>query len=154
MTLSEIVVDMRKLTGIHDLALDPDTRACRLVFGGVYEVEFEEAPARGAEMFFMHSVVGPLPPSAPSAVFARLLRAGLFGRETGGAQIGYDDTRQEVILFQRMDTRHLDMPAFTRELDYFLAVLKDQQRQLTHGTQDEGHPEPRAPYEPNSLIRG
>lgn len=33
MTLQEILIELRFLTGIPDLTLDAQTRACRLIFG-------------------------------------------------------------------------------------------------------------------------
>lgn len=133
MTLNEILVEMRSLTGITDLSLDPDTRACRLVFGEEVEVEFEEVGSEDAGMFFIHAVVGSLPRSAPAAVFADLLKAGLFGLETGSSSFGYDDVREELVLFQRFDPRHTNMDIFTRELESFLNVLKSRKRKLVDG---------------------
>jgi Tir chaperone protein (CesT) family len=133
MTLNEILVEMRVLTGISDLSLDPDTRACRLIFGGQDEVEFEEVGAEEGGIFFIHAVVGAIPRSSPSHVFSEVLKAGLFGFETGSSSFGYDDVREELVLFQRIDPRHQNMEGFARELEGFLEVLKRQKRKLTDG---------------------
>jgi hypothetical protein len=62
-----------------------------------------------------------------------VLKAGLFGLETGLCSFGYDDVREELVLFQRMDPRHQNMEGFTRELEGFLEVLKRQKRKLIDG---------------------
>jgi hypothetical protein len=136
MTLTEIITELRELTGIHDLSLDPSTRACRLVFNGTEEVEFEEVGVPGSDTFFIHAIVGPLPRSAPAQAFADLLKAGLFGLETGKAQLGYDDVREEVVLFQRFDAQVTDLPALTSQLERFLEVLRQRKHKLSEGSQD------------------
>lgn len=133
MTLQEILIELRSQTGIPDLTLDAQTRACRLIFGEEHEVEFEEVGSTEGGMFFIHAIVGPLPRSSPAAVFVDLLKAGLFGLETGSASFGYDDVREELVIFQRFDPRHTDMDVFTRELESFLALLKSRKRKLVDG---------------------
>jgi hypothetical protein len=154
MTLNEILVEMRSLTGITDLSLDPDTRACRLIFGEEVEVEFEEVGSEGAGMFFIHAVVGSLPRSAPTAVFADVLKAGLFGLETGSSCFGYDDMREELVLFQRFDPRHTDIEIFTRELESFLNVLKSRKRKLVDGISNQPLGDQVNSFEYLTAVRG
>jgi hypothetical protein len=154
MTLNEILVEMQSLTGITDLSLDRDSRACRLVFDGEVEIEFEEVGSEEAGVFFIHAVVGSLPRSAPAAVFADLLKAGLFGLETGLSSFGYDDVREELMLFQRFDPRHTDMAVFTRELESFLDVLKRRKSKLVDGISNPTLGDPVNSLEFLTAVRG
>jgi hypothetical protein len=154
MTLQEILIELRSLTGIPDLTLDAQTRACRLIFGEEHEVEFEEVGSTEGGMFFIHAIVGPLPRSSPAAVFVDLLKAGLFGLETGSASFGYDDRREELVIFQRFDPHHTDMDIFTRELDGFLNVLRGRKRKLLDSISKEAMGDQANSLEYLSAVRG
>lgn len=98
--------------------------------------------------------MGPLPRSSPSAVFVDLLKAGLFGLETGSASFGYDDVREELVIFQRFDPRHTDMDVFTRELESFVNILKSRKRKLVDGISSQTLGEKVNAFDYSSALRG
>ena len=130
MALAELIRELGQDIGLPDLDLDSDTGAVRLVFDDDFEVEFEE-PGNG-RVCFVYAVVGSLPVNAPGTLFFEFMQANLFGRETGGANLGYDAAREELMLFLRLHARDMNYPTFREEVENFLAALKKWRAALKH----------------------
>ncbi len=128
MALAELVRQLGQEIGLSHLDLDPDTQAIRLVFGEDLEVEFEE-PGTG-NLCFVYASVGPMPVNTSASRFLETMNANLFGRDTGGAVLGYDAAREELVLFIRFHSHEVSYATFRREIDAFLAALKKWREQL------------------------
>jgi len=134
MDLNALIGQLGTRLGLPALALDPQTRSCRLVFDSEYPVDIE---ATDEETFFLHATVCEVQPDAPAAVFSRVLAAGLFGRHTGKASFGFDEQRLELVLFQRLQLPGTDLQGLESELECFVNVLCHWCRLLARGDQPD-----------------
>ena len=150
MDVSSLLSELGAEINIKDLALDETSRTCRLVFGDDTNVDIEVLPDGGT--LFLHGVVGHVPKGAPSSVFVSLLKANLFGYETGPASLGFDPQQEEVLLFQRLDLASTDYVAFRAALERFVGTLMQWRKRAAAGLDQPAAPAT-ASSEPGDFSR-
>jgi len=122
--------------GLKQLHLDSDTNAIRLQFNDDLEVEFEEPHSSG--YIFIHSVVGRLSTDCSKAILLHIAHANLFGQETGGAVLGYDAAKEELLLFMRFHSCDVSFQVFRAEFERFLNALRKWRLQLQNDNMQPG----------------
>jgi hypothetical protein len=128
MPLDELIKVLGNDLGLKQLNLDSVTNAIRLQFNDELEVEFEEPHSR--EYIFIHSVVGHLSTDCSKAILLHIAHANLFGQETGGAVLGYDAAKEELLLFMRFHSCDVSYQMFRMEFERFLSALRKWRLQL------------------------
>lgn len=113
-----VVARIRERFGL-EFALGPQGTA-RLVLSEGLAIDFESS---GEAALFVYAVLGPAPPEDLRAeVFAAMLHAQLFGRETGSAQFGLDSSRGELLLHRYFDLRLHEADAVIEAIEDFSGV--------------------------------
>jgi hypothetical protein len=104
--------------GLNDLALD-ETGFCALELTDLHlQINIELIRD---EIFCLHADLGEYYQREESKLFAMLLMANLYGRETDGATLAIDQTRRQIVLCTTRRTQEIrDFPQFQGMLEVFI----------------------------------
>ena len=107
-------------SGITELAVNSG-EACQITLDSGPEITFELSKD-GTELFLYAPVVSRFPDDRTD-LYEKVLAMNFFGRGTGGGSIGYDDSRDELLLIMQRDEGDglIDFQALTAD---FAAVLE------------------------------
>jgi hypothetical protein len=101
---------LQRLGTVLSLPIEPSAEGTvQLLFDGELPVVLE---AQGEYGVYLYSVLGQVPPGDVEAMFANLLSAQYFGRETGEACFGLDTRRRELLLHRQLNLRKHDFDEF------------------------------------------
>lgn len=153
MELQAILDEFGRSAGLGRVGLNEDG-VCRLVFDDELTVDVERVPSRGS--FYLHAVVGRLPPGDDPGLLRDLLAANLFGRHTGGATLALDPGLGEILLHRELADGTTDYQAFAAALEGFVNALERSRDRLAQGAPG-GTAAPRAANAlpmPGLVIRG
>lgn len=118
--LASLLKGLGRHIGLPDLALSDDN-ICRIVLDGHLVIDIEHQPATDNVQVF--SVVGPHPGDNVHLLH-RLLAGNLFGQGTGGAVLGLDEQRGEILLCQPFDLSVTTPERFISILDTFAGFVQ------------------------------
>jgi hypothetical protein len=116
MAVDDLLREFGARSGLGPLARNNDG-ICRLIFDGGLVVDIEAAD--GDPDLHLTAVVSPLRPDAGGALLRDLLAANL-AKESCGAALALDVTRDELVLCRQLPVETLSYPVFERTLDAFL----------------------------------
>lgn len=146
-------VFLRKLgekVGISDLKFNDD-HVCRLVLDKTLIVDLEYS-LNESVLYATCSVASRLPES--NSIYKQILSANLFGRGTGTAVLGYDDDKDEVVLFERFDLESVAPESFVERMDIFVGFADHWTSALLNvEDEDAGDTEDDLPASGDSFIR-
>ncbi len=128
MNLNDILREFGNQTGLDGLSLD-ENNMCRLIFNGEMVVDIELLS--DGKTFFMYATVGKVPPTKEGELYKELLKANLFGRETGGASFGLYEEKGEILLHRRFDCDSTDYDTFCSALESFVGALEHWRNRLS-----------------------
>lgn len=137
--ISRLIDALATHVGVKDLEMNDDN-VCRLVLDGTLVLDIEHQP--GTDVLQAYSVVGPSP-GGNVALCHHLLSANLFGRGTGGAVLGLDEQRGEVLLVHTFDLATLTPEKFVSTLESFVGYVQSWTAELQElaGEDDEDEEE-------------
>jgi hypothetical protein len=107
-------------SGIAELAINSG-EACSVTLDSGPEITFELAD-NGEKLFLYAPVIGHLPDDR-TEIYEAVLSLNLFGRETAGGTIGYDESRDELLLIMSRE-EHDGIIDFEKLTGTFVAVLE------------------------------
>lgn len=143
MKLEDALAAIARAAGLNTLAFD-QAGVCRLMFDQKRVVDIERLDGHGHEAY-LYAVVGPVPAQDREALYADLLGANLFGRETGEAVLALDAVAGEVLLQQKVDVVDMDESRFVSLVEAFVHTLEHWQDRF-----EQGAPSSATAYEPPS----
>jgi hypothetical protein len=117
MAVDDLLLEFGRRSGLGALSRNRDG-VCRLVFDGGLVVDIE-AQDQEPDLHITASI-GAIAPDASAGVLRALLAANLMGKESGGAALALDLTRDEIVLHQQLPLDDLSFAAFERTLQTFL----------------------------------
>lgn len=120
MDLESILVDYGKSMNLGKLQLD-SSGICTLLINDHYLVTFEKSLDKDG--FYIYSSIGTIPIGKESELGLMVLKGNLFGKETGQANIGYDEQSRTLVLFEYFDNNTIDYPQFSHRFNHFLQYL-------------------------------
>jgi len=121
MAVDDLLLEFGRRSGLGALARNRDG-VCRLIFDGGLIVDIE---AQDQEPdLHMTATVGALAPDASAGLLRALLAANLMGKDSGGAALALDLTRDEVVLHQQLPLDDLSFAVFERTLQTFLNQIE------------------------------
>ncbi len=118
--LSELLAALGAHVGVPNLVLNDDN-VCRLVLDRTLVIDIEHLP--DTNLLQVYSVVGGHPGNNAD-ICHRLLSANLFGRGTGGAILGLDEQRGEILLVQPFDLATATPDKFVATLETFVGYVE------------------------------
>lgn len=139
MNAPDLLAEFSLRAGIPRLELS-ESGTARLVIDDTTTVDVEHAEAAGR--LFLYSSLGDPPEENREAVFLRLLAANLFGYETGGAIIGYDTLRQEVLVSRALDLDSTEYKDFEAALEDLVDTVERLREELVRAGQGKEGGEP------------
>ena len=120
---------LQRLGTVLSLPIEPSAEGTvQLLFDGELPVVLE---AQGEYGVYLYSVLGQVPPGDVEAMFANLLSAQYFGRETGEACFGLDTRRRELLLHRQLNLRKHDFDEFRAAVERFVAAARVWSRRLS-----------------------
>jgi hypothetical protein len=124
---------LQRLGTVLSLPIEPSAEGTvQLLFDGELPLVLE---AQGEYGVYLYSVVGHLPPDNAEGLFASLLSAQYFGRETGEACFGLDSRRRELLLHRQLNLRKHDFDEFRAAVERFVAAARVWSRRLSGAVQ-------------------
>ncbi|WP_461211041.1 type III secretion system chaperone [Desulfocurvus sp. DL9XJH121] len=120
----DAILDTLSARSGADLSLNGEG-ACRLVFDENVAVTIE-ADEMDDTVYLYTSF--PLPPGDREALYARMLRANLFGFEAGGGAFALDEGRGEVVLNRVLHVGGMDAELFAGIVERFVEAAENWQR--------------------------
>lgn len=131
MQIDDAIAQLGQKMGV-ELKLD-ENRACRLVFDGTLNVDFE-APEALADQLVMSCVVAPdVFPEGREAVLQSLLEANLFGRGTGGGTLALDEERGEILLQRALTMSRSDLQDLVNAMEQLVQYAEAWMERLKKG---------------------
>lgn len=128
MHISDLLAELgRRQTGTP-FALD-GSGVCRIAFDDGKLVDVE--PIDGSDTVHVYSFVAPLPSGDAATIYGKLLRANLFGADTGGATFALDPRTEEIVLCRTLDTAALDADRFEALIVGFMAQVRHWSSELS-----------------------
>ena len=121
MSFDDILMEFGTRTGLGALNRNRDG-ICRLVFDGGLVVDLEAKD--GDADVSITAAVGPLGDDVGAAVLRDFLAANMMITENGGAALGLDLARDELVLCRQLPAADLNYATFERTLDAFLKHLE------------------------------
>jgi Tir chaperone family protein CesT len=121
MSVDDLLREFGSRTGLGTLARNRDG-ICRLIFDGGLVIDIE-APDHDPDLYIT-AAVGPLETDAGSALLRDLLATNLMGKESAGAALALDQTRDEIVLCRQLPVEALTYRAFERAIESFLNHLE------------------------------
>lgn len=121
MSLDDVLREFGSRTGLGQLARNRDG-ICRLVFDGGLVVDLEAKDDKADVS--ITAAVGPLGGDVGTAALRDFLAANLMIDENGGAALGLDLTRDELVLCRQLPSEGLNYATFERTLERFLTHLQ------------------------------
>ena len=125
MHLKDLIMEYGQEKGNSTVRLD-ETGHCHLLINNEITLSFEVDEEKNR--FYMYALVGMVGPQYREKLFEEILSADLYNKETGGATLGLDKHRDEIILSRYFSLTDLDYVDFKRFLESFLG-------QVTHWKQ-------------------
>ncbi len=149
MALSDLMTAFAEEVGLPDIELEEDGGA-RLVLGDDLEIDvFADVQGQG---FSVIGVVGVLPDADREAAFQWMLAANVEGLGTGGAFLGFDPQRDEIVLRRHFPNTELAVSQFDRELAAFANALQTCRVRNDGGAL--GRQDDEAPPEEDDALQG
>lgn len=130
--VSSLISALGAHVGIADLEMNDDN-VCRLVLDGSLVIDIEHLP--GGDILQAYSAVGGHP-GGNAELCHHLLSANLFGRGTGGAVLGLDEQRGEILLVHTFDLATLTQEKFVATLEGFVGYVQSWTAELLEAAQD------------------
>jgi hypothetical protein len=139
---------LQRLGTVLSLPIEPSAEGTvQLLFDGELPLVLE---AQGEYGVYLYSILGNVPPEGVDTLFASLLSAQYFGRETGEACFGLDTRRRELLLHRQLNLRKHDFNEFRAAVERFVAAARLWSRRLSGGLQaSEGLPLATDPPQPD-----
>ena len=114
MNATDLIALFAQRAGLPALQLSPQgTAAVQVDEQLTLNLEHDSSARR----LVAYCVVGEVPASGRESLFARLLEANLFARETGGGSLGLDRERNELVLSRVLELDSTDDQAFEAALE-------------------------------------
>lgn len=105
-----------------DLSLNEDGVAS-LIVDDKFEIEFEYV--EDLECLFISSALGTLEGNGNEGIYKELLKANLYGKDTGGAVFAVDERTNEVMLFFNVMVDKTNYESFRDEMERYLNTIID-----------------------------
>lgn len=121
MRLEDLLIELEQAMGLPNLELNQEG-ICHLFLNKTALVSLERSPNKPG--FYLYSTVGVVPKHLEASFCLEALSGNLFGRQTGGASLGYLPPSSTLILFEYMPEAGLSLATFRQRLEEFLAYLK------------------------------
>lgn len=151
MKVHDFLAELGQKMGLPQLGLDEDN-CCRLVFDETIPVDFEYVESD--KVLHLSSAVAPLPIQNKERFYEKLLRANLFGVETGGASFALNAVDSDIILFRSCDIENLDFTDACLILENFIQAAEAWKEKL-HDESLIREPSDDKPFIPDQYtIRG
>jgi hypothetical protein len=119
--------------GLPNLALSDDN-ICRIVLDGSLVIDIEHR--LGSDNVQAFSVVGPHPGDNVQLLH-KLLAGNLFGQGTGGAVLGLDEQRGEVLLCQPFDLSVITSERFISTMEAYVGYAQAWTSEILDSLEDE-----------------
>lgn len=145
MKLEEILEEQAKMMKMPGLRLD-ELGACHFVVNETTAVTIEKS--LDGRSFYLHALVATVLAGEDESLFAELLEANLFGKETGAATLAYDAETRSVVLFQQFEEETTDYTQYQEALERFVGVCNHWKEKLIART------EKHEPHYLNYQVRG
>ncbi|QLH36712.1 MAG: type III secretion system chaperone [Parachlamydiaceae bacterium] len=119
MDLEDILIEYGKSMNLGKLQLD-SSGVCTILINDNL-ISFEKTLDK--EGFYLYASIGSLPPDRELSISLMALEANLFGKETGHANIGYEEQSRTLVLFEYFHESSLDYGLFMQRFNEFAQYL-------------------------------
>lgn len=151
MQIDDAIAQLGQKMGV-ELKLD-ENRACRLVFDGTINVDFEAPDALADQLVMSCVVAADVFPEGREAVLQSLLEANLFGRGTGGGTLALDEERGEILLQRALTMSHADLQDLVNAMEQLVQYAEAWTERLKKGPGAASEASMNAPSLPSSMMR-